>query len=56
MRKENLKELSPAALRRKARQLDEESLELCRRAQELRRHANEILRKRRLARASAKQK
>ena len=56
MRKENTKELTPRGLRRRAHQLDEESLELCRRAQELRRHANEIERKRRLAKAATKKR
>lgn len=52
MRKEHIKELSPAAMRRRAYQLDEQSLELARAAQQLRMHANKILSERRKAKAA----
>lgn len=41
--REVIKELSPAAMRRRARQLEEDGLELCRRATALRVHAARIL-------------
>lgn len=43
MQRETIKELTPRGMLRRANQLDQDALELCRRAQQLRSHARKLL-------------